>query len=178
MSWPVLEDEWTLTLIEHGWRADPQIVPAMLARHRTDALRRAHAVIAAGPLAGWLAEHVESLRPATGAVRPARERIGVLPVLPVPPDLAELAGEPGDRVGEVLATALMTGALGPSHRNVIVNMLARVAPDGLTAIAGELERVSPTAMAHGLAASLADLARTRRAMLDELGPPLVSSRSG
>ena len=69
-SWPVLEDEWTLTLIEHGWRADPQIVPAMLGRHRTDAGRRSHAVVAAGPLAEWLAEHVESLRPATGAVRP------------------------------------------------------------------------------------------------------------
>ncbi len=177
-SWPVLEDEWTLTLIERGWRADPQIVPAMLARHRTDAVRRAHVVIAAGPLAEWLAEHVESLRPATGAARPPRERIGVLPVLPVPPDLAELAGEPGERIGEVLADALVTGALGTSHRNVIVNMLARVAPDRLGAIADELERVSATTAAHGLAASLADLARTRRAMLDELGPPLVSNPSG
>ena len=170
-SWPVLEDEWTLTLIEYGWRADPQIVPAMLARHRTDPVRRAHAVIAAGPLAEWLGEHVESLRPATGSARPARERIGVLPVLPVPPDLAELAREPGERVGEVLADALATGALGTAHRNVMVNMLARVASDGLGAIAGELERVSPVAAAYGLAASLADLARTRRAMLDELAVP-------
>jgi len=62
----------------------------------------------------------------------------------------------------------VTGVLGTAHRNVIVNMLARIAPDGLGAIAGELEQVSPAAAAHGLAASLADLARTRRAMLDEL----------
>ena len=102
----------------------------------------------------------------------------MLPVLPVPPDLAELAGEPGERIGEVLADALVTGALGTSHRNVIVNTLARVAPDRLGAIADELERVSATTAAHGLAASLADLARTRRAMLDELGPPLVSNPSG
>ena len=176
-SWPVLEDEWTLTLIEHGWRADPQIVPAMLARHRTDAVRRAHAVAAAGPLAGWLAEHVESLRPAASLARPDRERIGVLPTLPVPPDLADLAGQPGERIGAVLAGALEGGALGPSHRNVLVNTLARVAPGELGAIAAELEQVSPNAMAYGLASSLADLARTRRAMLDELavpGPPVVS----
>ena len=35
-SWPVLEDEWMLTLIERGWRVDPRIVPAMLRRHRRD----------------------------------------------------------------------------------------------------------------------------------------------
>ena len=121
-SWPVLEDEWTLTLIEYGWRADPQIVPAMLARHRTDAVRRAHAVAAAGPLAGWLAEHVESLRPATSLARPDRERIGVLPTLPVPPDLADLADQPGERIGAVLAGALEGGALGPSHRLSLIHI--------------------------------------------------------
>ena len=60
---------------------------------------------------------------------------------------------------------------------MLVNTLARVAPGELGAIAAELEQVSPNAMAYGLASSLADLARTRRAMLDELavpGPPVVS----
>lgn len=174
VSWPVLEDEWTLTLIEGGWRAAPQIVPAMLARHRTDAVRRAHVLLAAGPLAEWLAEHVESLRPATGAARPDRAGIGVLPTLPVPPDLADLAGEPGERIGEVLADTLETGGLGNAHRNVMVNMLARVAPDRLGAIAEGLDRVSAVSSAHPLASSMADLARTRRAMLDELGAPVVS----
>ncbi len=49
-SWTVLEDEWVLTLIERGWRAEPVLVPAMLARVRRDAVRWAHATVAAGPL--------------------------------------------------------------------------------------------------------------------------------
>ena len=177
-SWPVLEDEWMLTLIERGWRADPQIVPAMLARHRTDALRRTHVVVAAGPIADWLGEHVESLRPAASAIRVDRERLGVLPTLPVPPDLADLAHEPGERIGNVLAAALVAGTLGPAHRNVIVNMLARVEPDELVAVADGLERMPATSPSHGLGASMVDLVRTRRSMLDELtvsGAPVVSA---
>ena len=167
-SWPVLEDEWMLTLIERGWRVDPQMVPALLRRHRTDAVRRAHAVVAIGPLAEWIAERFESLRPAASAARADRERLGVLPALPIPPELARLTDDPGEQIGAALAGSLAAGTLGPAHRNVIVNVVARVPPDTLVAIAEQLDRVSPNAPSHGLAASMADLARTRRVMLDEL----------
>ena len=30
VSWPVLEDEWTLALIGNGWRIAPELVPAVL----------------------------------------------------------------------------------------------------------------------------------------------------
>ena len=125
----------------------PQIVPAMLRRHRTDAVRRAHAGDRRPDRSPtWLAEHVESLRRATAAARPPRERIGVLPVLPVPPDLAELARRAG-RADRRRCSPMhsLTGALGTSHRTCSSTSLARVAPDRLGAIADELERVSPAA---------------------------------
>ena len=44
-SWPVLEDEWMLTLITNGWRVAPELVPPVLWRHRSDPVRRARAEI-------------------------------------------------------------------------------------------------------------------------------------
>ncbi len=40
-EWPVLEDEWVLTVIERGMRLPPDVVVALLIRHRTDATRLA-----------------------------------------------------------------------------------------------------------------------------------------
>jgi hypothetical protein len=55
-SWPVLEDEWMLTLIGRGGRVDPKVVPAMLRRHRRDPVRWTRAVVAAGPMVDTLTE--------------------------------------------------------------------------------------------------------------------------
>jgi hypothetical protein len=165
-SWPVLEDEWLLTVIERGWRVDPEIVPALLSRHRTDAMRRTHAVLAIGPLAGWLTDHVDALRPGSAPSSPARA-IGMLPALPIPPDLAALMAADGERLGEALVDALATGAIGGAHRNVLINAIARVDDDRLGPIARHLGDVSVTSPTHALAAAMADLARTRRAMRQE-----------
>lgn len=168
-SWPVLEDEWMLTLIRNGWRAAPEIVPAMLHRHRGDVVRRARAEAAAGPLAAWLVELRPELAPRTSpSSDPLAEAIGELPALPIPPALASLVGAPGDEVGTVVGSAVEHGDLGPSHRAVLVNLVARVRPDGLGEIATALENVDPTSPGHGMAGTLADLARTRHRMLDEL----------
>ena len=35
-AWPVLEDEWVITLITNGWRLAGELVPPMLRRHRAD----------------------------------------------------------------------------------------------------------------------------------------------
>jgi hypothetical protein len=169
-SWPVLEDEWMVTLIERGWRTDPQLVPAMLSRHRRDPLRRARVIVAAGPLAEWLVEHGAALGPTDTSRRASvdAEQIMTVPVLPIPPELAALCSQPGDEIGSALVDALVDGSLGVAHRAVLVNLLARARVDSLPGITSALDALDPAAPNFGLGASLADLARTRWVMLDEL----------
>ena len=166
-SWPVLEDEWMLTLITHGWRVAPELVPAVLGRHRSDPVRRARAEIACGPLAAWLVSHLAELeaRSARGTVDP--EALAELPELPIPPDLVNLLGAPGD-VGAALAELIVGGQLGAPHRAVVVNLIARVPSDALRSIAASLGSVESTSAGYGLASVLADLALTRHRMLDDL----------
>ncbi len=103
-SWPVLEDEWMLTLITNGWRVAPELVPAVLWRHRSDPVRRARAEVACGPLATWLVSHLPELeaRSTRGTIDP--EALAELPELPIPSDLLDLLGAPGD-IGSALADA-------------------------------------------------------------------------
>lgn len=170
-SWPVLEDEWMLTLIEHGRRLAPDVVAPVLQRHRRDPIRRARALVAAGPLASWLAEHLPELEPAN--VRPPTrvetERIVVLPELPVPPDLAPLLAATGAEIGGAIAVGLEERTLGEAHRAVLINVLARCSPQALVDVVDVLDAVDPSSPGRGLASVLADLATTRHRMLDELG---------
>ena len=187
-SWAVLEDEWMLTLIENGWRTDPELVPAMLSRHRRDPIRWTRAVVASGPLAAWLVEQLPSLDLSYGRSFPKLspntspadafrtnfgkegESIGELPVLPIPPELGILIDAPGADVGATLRAGMADGSLGTSHRLVLANLIARVRPDALVEIASELSAIEPVSGPHELAAGLADLARTRWSMLAELTP--------
>ena len=95
VSWPVLEDEWMLTLITNGWRIAPgwsrRAVAASL-RSRPARARRGR-LRAAGP---WLVSHLPELGGPIhpGAVDP--EALGELPDLPIPPDLIDLLGAPAD----------------------------------------------------------------------------------
>jgi hypothetical protein len=57
-----------------------------------------------------------------------------------------------------------------AHRAVLVNVLARTRADGLGEIASALEAVDGGSIGFPLASVLADLARTRQRMLDELAP--------
>ena len=169
-SWPVLEDEWTLVLIERGWRAAPELAPAMLRRHRRDAVRRARAEVAIGPLATWLSEHLPELEATSGARRAALdpEALGALPELPIPPELAVLADRSGAELGGAVAVGLEDRSLGEAHRAVLVNLLARCPPGSLADVGEVLDAVDPVSPGRGLASVLADLALTRRRMLDEL----------
>ena len=170
-SWPVLEDEWMLTLIEQGWRLAPEVIPRVLQRQRRDPIRRARALVAAGPLALWLAEHLPELEP-TNTRPPTQvemERIGVLPDLPVPPELAPLLDATGAEVGGAIAVGLEERTLGEAHRAVLINVVARCAPAALVDIADVLDAVDPASPGRGLASVLADLATTRHRMRDELG---------
>lgn len=173
-SWPVLEDEWTITLISQGWRLAPELVPAALHRHRRDPVRRARVVVAAGPLAAWLVEHVPDLagNASIGSLTPAaREHIGELPELPIPPELTMLLERPGAELGGVVAVGVEDGSLAHAHRGVLVNVIARCVPDGLADVAEVLDAVDSRSSGHALATVLADLATTRRRMLDELRRP-------
>jgi hypothetical protein len=166
-SWPVLEDEWMLTLITNGWRVAPELVPEVLWRHRSDPVRRARAEVACGPLASWLVSHLPELeaRSTRGTIDP--EALAELPELPIPPDLIALLGARGD-VGAVLAALIVGGQLGAPHRAVVVNLIARAPTESLPGIASALGSVEPTSAGYGLASVLADLALTRQRMLDEL----------
>jgi hypothetical protein len=165
----VLEDEWMLTLITNGWRADPELVPAILRRHRSDPVRRARAAAACGPLADWMTDLAPDLAPRTGRPVASAESLGELPELPIPAELAGWLHTPGSRSGPELAALIGTGELGPSHRAVVVNLIARMRVDALADVASALGAVEPGAVGFGLASVLADLADTRRRMLDELG---------
>ena len=170
-SWSVLEDEWMLTLLTNGWRVPPDLVPDILTRHRSDPIRRARAELACGPLAGWLVGHLPELaaRGAAGAQPdPSADDITELPPLPIPTDLEPLLRADGDVVAPQLAGAIDAGMLVHAHRAVLVNLVARVRPDAVGQVASALESIQGGSVGFPLASVLADLARTRQRMLDEL----------
>ena len=166
-SWPVLEDEWTVTSITAGWRLSPELVPVALRRHRSDPVRHSRVRVASGPAADWLIEQLPEL----ACTKPGRvdpETLGELPVLPIPPDLSALLSAPADEVGASLGAGLEHGELTHAHRGVLVNLVARIPPAGLERVAAALDRVDRNSPGAALAAVLADFAQTRHRMLDEL----------
>ena len=171
-SWHVLEDEWVLTLLTNGWRVPPDLVPELLTRHRSDPIRRARAELPCGPLAGWLVGHLPELT-ARGAANtqpdPSADDVAELPLLPIPPDLEPLLFADGDQVARQLAAAIDSGTLVHAHRAVLINLVARMRADSLGAVATALEAIDGSSIGFPLASVLADLARTRERMLDELG---------
>lgn len=169
-DWAVLEDEWVLTVVRHQWRLSPELVPPLLARHRSDATRHARVRVAAGPLGDWMIDW----SPRLGCVSKQRvvpELLAELPELPITPDLVSLLSAPTDRVVSVLCDGLSTGRLAVGLRPILVNLIARVQPAVLPSLADHLRRLTtagPNSL--GLAYALADLAQLRSQMLTELEP--------
>ncbi len=162
-EWPVLEDEWVLTVVQRGMRVPPDGLVELLQRHRNDATRRARVALAGGPLASWLVDHVPSLAATTGKTVSA-ESVATLPELPVPPELAELLVADAHIFVRRLAQGFDAGEFGPPHRAVLVNLFARCRPEVLP------NATATFGTAHvGLAVALADLASLRHRMLTELG---------
>ncbi len=173
-TWPVLEDEWTVTLLANGWRAAPELVPALLDRARSDDVRRARALAAAGPLGAWLMEHLPEptrRRGRSAPADPAQIDLTALPELPIPPELEAWRTEPAAVAGAGLANGIASGRLAAAHRAVLVNLVARLPTETLDPVARALDAVDPSTSGHGLAAALADLATVRRRMLAELRRP-------
>jgi hypothetical protein len=167
-SWPVLEDEWMLMLIRNGWRIDPEVIPAMLVRHRSDAVRRSRVMVGAGPIGPWLVAHVDELAAVHPRIAVNPEALAELPDLPIPPDLVVLLDASGAESGGVVAAGIESGAFGPALKAVLVNVVARMRSDALVDLADVVSSVDSRSPGHGMATVLADLAVTRHRMLDEL----------
>lgn len=165
-EWPVLEDEWVLTVVERGLRVPPDALAELLLRHRGDVVRRARVALAGGPSARWLADHVDRLAPATSATASA-ESVTSLPELPVPPELAELLSADAHTFASRLVQGFTSSSFGAAHKPVLVNLLARCRPAVLLDAADALERTG-----IGFALALGDLARLRHRMLTTLGAPV------
>lgn len=168
-DWPVLEDEWMLRVIHTGHRLAPELIVPVLARYRTDATRHARAQVAAGPLGEWIIEWSPRLA-CTSKKRAVMESIGELPELAILPDLLPVLVAPPHQAARTVAGGLSSGVFGISHRAVLVNLVARVQPVTLPALAEAIGRVDPAQPTIGLALALADLARLRHRMLTELEP--------
>lgn len=168
-DWAVLEDEWLLAVIHSGRRLAPELIVPVLARYRTDATRHARALVAAGTLGQWMIEW--SPRLACTSRKPVvMEAIGELPDLAIVPELQSVLWAPPTQAAQTIAGGLSTGAFGISHRAVLVNVVARIQPASLPALAETIGNIDPSQPSIGLAFALADLARLRHQMLTELEP--------
>jgi hypothetical protein len=161
-EWPVLEDEWMLTVIGNGYRLAPDVLVGALVRHRTDPVRRARAALAGGPLSAWLIDQVAGLA-ATGGRTVSAEAVTSLPELAIPPELADLTQADAHTFVRRLLPRFDSGELGPAHRAVLTNLLARCRPEVLPHVADALSSVGSV-----LSLPLAELCRLRHDMLDEL----------
>lgn len=166
-NWPVLEDEWVLAVVRNGRRLAPELVPPVLARHRTDATRHARALVAAGPLGDWMIEWSPRLA-CTAKQPPVVELLAEVPELPIVPELVSLLSAPAAQVARTLQAGLSSAELGRAHKAVLVNLLARMERASLPAVAQAIDRVDPSSPSIGLAFALADLAHLRHHMLTEL----------
>ena len=88
----------------------------------------------------------------------------------LPPDLAPLIQFDGIALAEALAEGMRAGAFGVRHRPGLIELLLHVPPEHLVPVADALERAATNPETMGLAISLADLARTRLGMIEELTP--------
>jgi len=168
-DWPVLEDEWVLTVVRSGRRLAPELVPPLLARHRTDAVRHTRVRTAAGPLGEWMIDWSPRLACASKQ-RAVPELVAEVPELQITPELLPLlTASPRDVVAAV-AGGLGAGRLVTSHRAVLVNLIARVAPAALVPLADALRRLDPALPSIGISFALADLAHLRHHLLTELEP--------
>jgi hypothetical protein len=168
-DWPVLEDEWLLAVVACGRRLAPELVEPLLARHRGDGTRHARVQLAAGELGEWLIGHLPELACRVSA-SPDVEQVVTVPKLSISPDLAELLDATPRVAAAFVGEGLSAGRLGAAHRAVLTNFVARVEPRSLTALAAAFDAVDPSSPSIGIALALADLARLRRTMLDDLSP--------
>lgn len=164
-AWPVLEDEWLAEVARRGRRLPPDVLVALLRRHRGATAQRVLEL--GGPLATWLVEHLPQLAPQPAAGRPSSV-VEAIPARPVPPVLLGLLAAPPLEVVTAVVGGLRDGSFAAAHRAVLVNFVAQVRADALAPLAEALRAAADDLAAVGLPHELADLAETRHLMLEEL----------
>lgn len=164
-NWPILEDEWLQAAIDNGWRLAPDSVVLLLRRHRTDADRTELVAAAAGPIAGWVTEHITGLAPTHG-----RTTAGTR-AFELPASLMPLLQAPPTHVATVIGSGLRAARFGAGDRLPLAVLVASVDEPVLHAVADALQDLEASGCGSMLGAYLADLARTRCDMLDELRTP-------
>lgn len=173
--WPQLVDTWLSLLHESGQRLPPDVAAELLARWRNEPHRRAAVAQAAGPIAEWLEElfpsEIAPLRAGrTGKVASPVSSGPGAPAAGLPADVAPLADLDGAQLAAILAARLERGAFGVRHRAPLVQLLTDLPVERLQPLPVALERAGTNPTTMGLALLLADLARTRLAMIEELNP--------
>jgi hypothetical protein len=162
-NWPVLVDEWVLTVVQRGWGLPADVLVELLVATRRDPVRRARVMLAAGQVAEWMLDHMPHLRPpaARRGVVPPDDEVMSLPLLAVPPDLGPLLVADAHTFVARLLPGFHEGRVAAPHRPVLVNLVARCRPEVLVDAADALDTVDPSSPSTGVAHLLADLARLR-----------------
>jgi hypothetical protein len=157
---PVLVDEWLALTKARGQRLPPEVAVALLARYRHDAVRRDIVVDLAGPLAEWI---TEQFRPQLGARR------GVVGTpSPMPAEFAAAVTAPVDDAVALVGRVVADRTRVRRDQPLLVRLLASVAPSTLPAHITALEEQAAAGGATTpFVLALLDVARTRRAMIDE-----------
>ncbi len=178
VQWPVLEPEWLAAAGAAGWKPSPDVLVAMLRRHRRSPSVAALVTAFGGPVAPWLVEHLPDLQPFESRLGTAAPEARVLTV---PAELERILDEPGTALADALVSGLNAGEFKWAHRTVLLNTMARIPHRSLEAVVialasgrAAIQDGSGTAGARAaplaLWESLLELAEVRRAMLDELEP--------
>ena len=171
-DWPVLEDEWVLAVVRSGRRLAPELVPPLLARHRTDATRHARVLAAAGPLGQWMIDWSPRLACTAEAAAGGRAPSASCPSWPSRPSWSALLTAPPARGRRAcVAGGLADGAL-PHQPPGRARQPAR--PHATRLAAGRSPRRSTASTRRrrpsGSRSRSADLAHLRHHMLTELEP--------
>lgn len=161
-DWPVLEEECLDALVDNGWRTGPELTLPLLLRHRGDARRIIQVAAAIGPIIDVLFDAFPELRP------PGRRIVQPPPELVTLEALAGVLYAPASVFVRELVGGLHSGRYVTSHRQVLENAVATVAPSTLPVVADALEHVDPSLPTIGIALSLAELARLRSLALSQL----------
>lgn len=162
-AWPVLEDEWLVAVIRSGQRLPPDVAVELLTRTRQDPVRRARALVAAGPISEWLIDLFPELALNATNRLPVDVDLLALGELTMTEELRELVGLDAYTFVARLQGILLGRELVAPDRKMLTNLIARARPAVLIDAADAL-----AAMNIGFAQSLADLARSRAEMLSAL----------
>jgi hypothetical protein len=184
-DWPVLEAEWLALATAGTWRPPPDLLVALLRRHRRSPVLAGAVLGWGGASAAWLVDQVPDLAPVD-----ARQPLAVTTTttttpnpLAVPAELEPLLDGEAEELASAIGGGLDSGAYRWAHRAVLLNAIVRADRRSLPDLLAALRRGRDSADSATLETTLAlrealiELAAVRLAMIAELRPdPAEESR--